>query len=107
MVSFVSQPWWSTWRATRSFSRQGRFLEIWPLREMFQLQQTNKRLHGEKLVFLQLATPKAAFLMKTVPIDPHNLGIFPNKQSHSLQFTKRNRGGLPLHPASLRLLIDF
>ena len=78
-----------------------------PLRETYQLQQTNKRSHVERHRFFHLATPKTAFLMRNLPIDPRNLGIFPNKQDHSLQFPKRNGGGLLLFPCSLRMLIQF
>ena len=61
----------------RSFSGQRRFLEIRPLWEMFQLLQTKKRPHGKNLWFFHLGTPKTAFLMKNLHIDPNNLDVFP------------------------------
>ena len=108
-VSLASQPCCSTRRATRSFSAQKRFLEIRPLRETFQLQQTNKRHYGEKFyVFFYLGTPKTALLMRNFFIDPRNLSISPpNKQSQPFQFPKKSRGGLPILPGSFRLLTYF
>ena len=53
---------------------------------------------GENLRLFHLGTPKTAFLMRNLPIDTRNLGIFPNKQGHSFQFPKKSRGGLPLLP---------
>ena len=105
--SFVSQPWWSTRRVPRSFSGQRRFLELWPLWETFQLQQTNKRPYGKKLGFFHLGTPKPAFLMRNLPIDLRSLDIFNNKQGHSFQFPKKSIGGLPLLPSSLHLFTYF
>ena len=59
---------------SRSFSGQRRFLEIRPLWEIL---QTKKRPHGKNLWFFHLGTPKTAFLMKNLHIDPHNLDVFP------------------------------
>ena len=83
-----------------SFLGQMGFLEIRPLQETYQLQQTNKKFG----VFFHLDTPKTAFLMRNLPIDPRNLGISRNKQDYSFQFAKKSRGGLPLLPGSLRLV---
>ena len=57
--------------------------------------------------FFRIGSPKTAFLMRNIPIDPLNLGIFLNKQSHSFQFPKKSRVGLPLLPGSSCLLIHF
>ena len=80
----------------QEFSGQSSFLEIGPLRERLQLQQTNKRPYGEKVgSFFHLGTPKTAFLMRNLPIDPRNIGIVPYKQGPSFQFPKKSRGGPP------------
>ena len=42
-----------------------------------------------------LGTPKTAFLMKNLTIDPCIQGIFPNKWGYSFQFPKMGRGSLP------------
>ena len=60
----------------RGFAGERRFLEIRPLQETFQPQQTNKMLHGNN----PKSSPKTAFLMRNLPIDPCNLGIFSNKR---------------------------
>ena len=57
--------------------------------------------------FFHLDTPKTAFLIRHLAIDPLNLGIFPNKQGYSFQFPKKGRGGLSLLHCSLRLLTYF
>ena len=58
---------------------------------------TNKQkaLRGKIWWFFHISNPKTAFLMKNLPIDPCNLGIFPNKQCHSFQFPKNSRGAPP------------
>ena len=91
----------------QEFSGWSRFLEIRPLQETFQLQQTNKRPHWEKFKFFQLGTPKTTFLVRNLLKDSRNLGIFPNEQGHSFQFPKKSRGGLCLLPGSVRLLTYF
>ena len=53
---------------------------------------------GKNLGVFHLGTPKTAFLMRNLPMDTHNLGIYPNKQTHSFRFPKKSRGGLPLLP---------
>ena len=45
--------------------------------------------------------------MKNITIDYHNLGIFPKKQGHSLQFPEKSRGDHPLLPGTLRLVTYF
>ena len=85
-------------QACNRFSRQSRLREIRLFRETFQLQQTNKRPHGKKIWVFFIGSPKTAFLMKNLPMDTRNLGIYPNKQGHSFQFPKRSRGVLPFLP---------
>ena len=60
-----------------------------------------------KIGFFHLGTPETAFLVRNLPIDPCNLGIFHNKPGYPFQFPKKNRGGLPLLPGSLPLLTYF
>ena len=62
---------------------------------------------GKNLGFFHLGTPKTAFLMRNLHIDPCNLGIFPSKQGHSFQRPKKRRGSFPLLPVSLHLLTYF
>ena len=51
--------------------------------------QTNKSPYGENLGFLILNTPKTAFLMRNLPRDSRNLGIFLNKQVAPFNFQNR------------------
>ena len=62
----------------------------------FSYNKQTKGLLGKNLDFFHLVTPKAAFLIKNLHIDPYNLGIFPNKQGHSFQFSIKSSGGFPL-----------
>ena len=80
---FLCQPTMVVDQACNQFSGQSRLLKIMPLRETFQLQQTNKNLMGKNLGFFHLGTTKTAFFIRNLPIDARNLGIFPNKQDHS------------------------
>ena len=68
---------------------------------------TNKQkaLWGKIWWFFHIGNPKTAFLMKNLPIDPCNLGIFPNKQGHSFQFPKNSRGAPT--PSPRRMLTYF
>ena len=57
-----------------------------------------------KIWVFSSGTPETAFLVRNIPIDPCNLGIFHNKQGHSFQFPKKSRRGLSLLPSSFPLL---
>ena len=94
---FVSQPWWSTRRATNFQDRVGFYRQGYSVKH-FSYKKYTKGLMGENLRFFHLGTLKAAFLMRNLPIDTCYLGIFINKQGHSFQFPKKSRGGLPLLP---------
>ena len=50
-----------------------------------------KGLMGKNLGFFHLGTPKTAFLVRDIPIDPCNLGIFHDRQGHSFQFPKKEQ----------------
>ena len=95
--SFLCQPTMVVNQAcNQEFSGQSSFLEIKPLRETFQLQQKKQKTSWGKIwIFFHLGTPKTAFLMKNLLIDPRNMDIFPYKQGHSFQFPKKSRGGPP------------
>ena len=88
-----TQPWWLTRcaarRATSRFSRQRSFLEKSSLREKFQLQQTNKRFHGENVEVFSLGTPKKAFLMGNLPTDAVIWPISPTNRVTPFNFQKR------------------
>ena len=49
---------------------------------------------GKNLGVFHQGTPKTAFLMRNLPMDTGNLGIYPNKQDHLIQFPKKSRAGL-------------
>ena len=69
---------------------------------------TNKqKASWGKLLELFHLSKKTTFLMKNITIDYHNLGIFPKKQGHSLQFPEKSRGDRPLLPGTLRLVTYF
>ena len=70
----------------RGFAEERRFLKIRPLQKTFQPQQINKMLHGKNLGFFHLGSPKTAFLMRNLTIDPCHLGIFPNKRITTFNF---------------------
>ena len=105
--SFLCQPTMVIDQAlTQDFLKIEEVFKHMPLREAFQLQHTNRR-HGEKYRFFHLDTVKTSFLMRNLPIDSRNLGIFPNRKDYSLQFPKKSWRGFPLLPGSLRLLTYF
>ena len=57
-----------------------------------------KALWGNIWAIFHLATPKTAFLVRNLPIDPRNLGILHNKQGHSIQFQKKEQRRPPPSP---------
>ena len=73
----------------------------------FSCNRQTKDLMGKKLDFFYLGTPKTALLIRNLPIDFRNLGIFSNKQVHSFQLPKESRGDLLVLLGSLSLLAYF
>ena len=53
---------------------------------------------GKNLGVFHQGTPKTAFLMRNLTMDTGSLGIYPNKEDHSIQFSKKSRAGLLILP---------
>ena len=73
----------------------------------FSCNRQTKGLIGKNLDFFHLGTPKTALLIRNLPIDFRNLGIFSNKQGRSFQFPIESRGDLLVLLDRLSLLEYF
>ena len=107
--SFLCQPTMVVYQVcTQEFSRTEEVSRNKvTLRDISATTYKQKALWGKIWVFFHLGTPETAFLVRNIPIDSCNLGIFDNKQGHSFKFPKKSRGGLSVLPSSLLVLTYF
>ena len=86
----ICQPTMAVDQACNQFSGQKTSILLdFHSKKHFSYSKQTKGLMGKNLGFFHWGTPKTASLMRNLPMNTHNLGIYPNKRGHSFQFAKK------------------